>query len=151
MCRALVPSRDLVGSLLKERYIRALVPSSDSCQIFASVNQWYAISTRQLCLLGRDNSSSRENLSACTSCEKYFSTRFMSTVKRLSVLGTFSLLRFYLTHTIHWYSDTLIIVMQYEETVLRTYLLNCRNCRIAPLAFWLSLIMTAVPVNYFKI
>ena len=41
--------------------------------------------TRQLCLSGRHDLSSRDNLSSRTSCEKYFSTRVMSTVLDMTV------------------------------------------------------------------
>ena len=77
--------------------------------------------------------------------------RLLLALVRFSVLGIFSLLRFYLTYTINWYSHTLITAMWYGGIVPRTYLLNCRNCRITSLAFQLSLIMTAVLVNYLKI
>ena len=37
--------------------------------------------------------------------------RLLLALVRLSVLGIFSLLRFYITYIIHWYSHTLITVM----------------------------------------
>ena len=57
----------------------------------------------------------------------------ISAIKRIRYFLPFEIL--YLTYTIHWYSHTLITIMEYGETVLRTYLLTCRNCRIALLAF----------------
>ena len=64
---------------------RALVPSSGSSLIFALVNSLMRCIFRSAI----PYMSSRDNLSARTSCEKYFSARIMSIVLNLTeLLGT---------------------------------------------------------------
>ena len=78
---------DLCFEKKKEAYTvyRALVPSSGSCLFFALVN------SVMICIFHSTTPcmSSRDNLSAGTSCETYFPARIISTVLNLTeLLGT---------------------------------------------------------------
>ena len=77
----------LIFALKKEAYTvyRALLSSSGSCLIFALVN------SLMRCIFHSTSPcmSSRDNLSARTSCEKYFPARIISTVLNVTeLLGT---------------------------------------------------------------
>ena len=90
--------------------------------------------------LNRDTLIVRDRLSWSIFAVSYGGLITLTRNVRLSVLGIFSpfeiLLNVY-NSLVQPHFDYCNVVW---ETALRTYLLNCRNCRIAPLAFWLSLI-----------